>query len=153
MFQDTAYTSFSDFNKDTHSPFNLSKDEFESLCKLKNESNLVIQKVDTSNAIEIFDKNSYLKSSQKVLEDSWKFKNIPVVSDKDINYVINYEKRVTNLLKKLKNKNGISKETHDKLGPVGSKSGTLFGPAKVHKPLRNGLPSFRSILSTTAIPI
>ena len=70
LLQDTAYLSFSDFNKDTYSPFNLSKDEFESLCKLKNESNLVIEKVDTSNTIVIFDKNSYLKSSQKVLEDS-----------------------------------------------------------------------------------
>ena len=75
------------------------------------------------------------------------------MSDKDINYAINYEKRVANLMKKLKNKNAISEETHDKLGPVGSKSGTLYGPAKVHKPLRNGLPSFRSILSMTAIPI
>ena len=43
---DTAFTSYSAFNEDNSQPFNLSKDEFESLCKLKNESNLVIQKAD-----------------------------------------------------------------------------------------------------------
>ena len=40
--QDTAFTSYSAFNKDNSPPFNLSKDEFESLCQLKNENNLVI---------------------------------------------------------------------------------------------------------------
>ena len=34
--QDTAFTSYSAFDKDTSSSFNLSKDEFESFCKLKN---------------------------------------------------------------------------------------------------------------------
>ena len=33
--QDTALTSYSAFNKDNSSPFNLSKDEFESLCKIE----------------------------------------------------------------------------------------------------------------------
>ena len=33
--QDTAFTSYSAFNKDNSPPCNLSKDEFESLCKLK----------------------------------------------------------------------------------------------------------------------
>ena len=33
--QDTAFTSYSAFSKDNSLPFNLSKDEFESLCKLK----------------------------------------------------------------------------------------------------------------------
>ena len=42
--QDTACTSYSAFNKDISPPSNLSKNEFESLCKLKNESNLVIKR-------------------------------------------------------------------------------------------------------------
>ena len=36
---------------------------------------------------------------------------MPVAPDKDLNYIINPEKRVTDLLKKLKNKNAISEET------------------------------------------
>ena len=76
--------------------------------------------------------HSYLKSVETLLKDSPKFENIPVVPDKDFNYIINSEKRVTDLLKKLKNKNVISKEIYNKLRPVVSKLGTLYGSAKVH---------------------
>ena len=55
-------------------------------------------------------------------------------------------------MKKLKNKNAISEETYNKLRPVGSKPGTLYGSAKVHKPLINGLPPFRPILSAIGTP-
>ena len=76
------------------------------------------------------------------MKDSSKFKNIPVAPDKDLSYVINSEKRVTVVLKKLKDKNIISEGTYNKLRPVGSKLGTLYGSAKVHKPLKNRLPPF-----------
>ena len=42
--QDTVFTSYSASNKDNSQPSNISKDEFESLCKLRNENILVIQK-------------------------------------------------------------------------------------------------------------
>ena len=113
--QDTAFTSYSAFNKDNSPPSNLSKNEFESLCKLKNENNLVIQKADKGNTIVILDKDSYLKSVEALLKDSPKFQSIPVAPDKDLNYIINSAKRVTDLLKKLKNKNAIIKETYNKL--------------------------------------
>ena len=146
------FTSYSAFNKDNSPPSDLSKDEFESLCKLKNENNLVIQKADKGNTIVILDKDSYLKSVETLLKDSSKFKNIPIAPNKDLNYIINSEKRVTDLLKKLKNKNVISEETYNKLRPVGSKPRTLYGSAKVHKPLINGLPPFRPILSAIGTP-
>ena len=129
--------------KDISLPFNLSKDRFESLCKLKNENNLVIQKTEKGNTIAMLDKDSYLKSVETLLKDSSKFKSIPVVPDKDLSSIINSEKRVT----ELKNKDAISEETYNKLIPVGSKPETLYGSAKVHKPLKNGLPPFRPILS------
>ena len=98
-----------------------------------------------------FDKNSYLKSVETLLKDSSNFKNIPVVPHKDLNYLINSEKRTT-FHWSLKNKNTIIVKTHNKLRPVGSKSGTLYGSAKVHKPLINGLPPFRPILSAIGSP-
>ena len=150
--QDTAFTSYSVFNKDNFLPSNLSKNEFESQCKLKNENNLVIQKTDKGNTIVIFDKDSYLKSVETLLKDSSKFKNIPIAPDKDLRYISNSEKKITDLLKKLKNKNAISEETYNKLRPVGSKPGTLYGSAKLHKPLINGLPQFRTILSAVGTP-
>ena len=56
--QDTAFTSYSAFNKDNSPPSSLSKNEFESLCKLKNENNFVIQKADKGKTILILDKDS-----------------------------------------------------------------------------------------------
>ena len=97
-------TSYSAFNKDNSPSFNLSKDEFESLCKLKDENNLVIQKADKGNTIVIHDRDSYLKSTETLLKHSSKFKNIPITTDKDLNYIINSEKRVTDLWKNLKTK-------------------------------------------------
>ena len=125
--QDTVFISYSTFNKDCSPPFNLSKNEFELLCKLKNENNLVIQKAEKSNAIVILDKDSYLKSIEILLKDSSKFKKILVTLDKDLNHVINSEKRVTDLLKNLKNKKKISEEMYNKLRPVGSKPGKFYG--------------------------
>ena len=126
--------------------------EFESLCKLKTENNLVIQKAVKGNTIVILDKDSYLKSVETLLKDSSKFKNIPIAPNKDLNYIINSEKRVTDLLKKLKNKNAISEETYNKLRPLASKPRTLHRSPKIHKLFINGLPPFRSILSATGIP-
>ena len=100
----------------------------------------------------ILDKDSYLKSIETLLKDSSKFNNISVVPDKDLNYIINSVKRVTDLLKELKNKNKISEENYNKLGPVGSKSETLYGSAKVHQTFINGLPPFTPILSAICTP-
>ena len=42
--QDKTFTSYSAFNKDNYPPFNLYKDEYESLCKLKNENYLLFKR-------------------------------------------------------------------------------------------------------------
>ena len=143
--QDTAFTSYSDFNKDSSPPSNLSKDEFESLCKLKNENNVVIKTADKGNTIVILDKDTYLKSIETLLKDSSKFKKIPVALNKDL-------RSVTDLLKKLKNESAISEENYNKLRPLGSKPGILYGSAKVYKPLKNGLALFRPTFSTIGTP-
>ena len=51
--QDKAFTSYSAFDKDTVPPFNISKEKFEPLCELKDNSNLVNQKAGKGNIIEI----------------------------------------------------------------------------------------------------
>ena len=55
-------------------------------------------------------------------------------------------------MKKLKNKNAIIEETYNKLRPLGSKPRTFYGLAKLHRPLKNGLPPFRPILSAISTP-
>ena len=46
------------------------------------------------------------------------------------------ENRIIDLLKKLKNK-----KTYEDLFPVGSSPGILYGRAKIHKPVKHGVPS------------
>ena len=75
---------------------------------MKDENNIAIQQANKGNTIVIFGKDSYFKSFVTLLKDSLTFKSIPVALDKDLNYVINYGERVTDLLKKLKNKDTIS---------------------------------------------
>ena len=57
-----------------------------------------MQKADKGNTIVILYKYSYLKSVETLLKDSSKFKNIP---DKDLNYIVNSDKRATDYLEKL----------------------------------------------------
>ena len=71
-----------------------------------------------------------------LLKDFSKSKNTTVAPCKDLNYIINSGKRVTDLLKKLKNKNGISEKIYNKLMPVGSKAETVYESTKVNKALQ-----------------
>ena len=57
------------------------------------------------------------------------------------------ENRITDVLKKLKNKTIISEKKYKDLYPVGSSPGILYDRAKIHKPVKDGIPSFRPILS------
>ena len=109
---------------------------------MKKENNFAIQKAEKGNTMVILDKDSYLKSIETLL-------NIHVTPDKDL-AVVNSEKRVPE--EKLKNKNAINERTYNKLRPVYSKPGTLYGSAKVDKPLKNELPPLRPILSGIGTP-
>ena len=70
--QDAVVKPYPAFDKDTSPPFDLTKDEIESLCKLKNRNNFVIQKADKGNTVAIFDKDSYLKSIETLLKGLFK---------------------------------------------------------------------------------
>ena len=57
------------------------------------------------------------------------------------------ENRIIDVLKKLKKKKIISENKYEDLHPVGSRPGILYGRSKIHKPIKDGVPSFRPILS------
>lgn len=80
--------------KDIFPPTNLSK---VSLCRLKNESSLVIQKPGKVNTLVNLGKDTYFKSVEKLLIESRKFKNIPVSLHKELDHIINSEKMNQNL--------------------------------------------------------
>ena len=56
------------------------------------------------------------------------------------------ESRIIDVLKKLKNKKVISEKKYEDLYTVGSILGILYGRAKIHKSVKDSVPSFRPIL-------
>ena len=69
-----------------------------------------------------------------------------------MNFAINQEKRVDNILKKLVASNSISEETRRSLKPVGTRPGIMYGLCKVHKDIIDNYPPFRPILSAINTP-
>ena len=72
--------------------------------------------------------------------------------NKVLNHIVNIENRITSASKKFKDKNQISNKKNKDLNPVGSRPGILYGRAKIHKLIKDGVPPFRPILSHIGTP-
>ena len=84
--------------------------------------------------------------------DNSKFSKLDIHAGKEINHIVNLEKRITLELKLLKDKEIIDKSTYKSIKPVGSRRGILYGLGKIHKETRNELPLFCPILSAINTP-
>ena len=87
-----------------------------------------------------------------ILNDSSKFQKLSIDHNKVLNYIVHMENRIIDVLKKLKKKKIIYENKYEDLYPVGSRPGILYGLAKIHKPIKDGVPSFRLILSAIGTP-
>ena len=87
-----------------------------------------------------------------LLNNTRKFEKINLKNDGILNFAINQEKRVDNILKKLLASNSISEETRRSLKPVGTRPGIMYGLCKVHKDIVDNCPPFRPILSAINTP-
>ena len=88
----------------------------------------------------------------KMLNKNKQFRKLSIQEEKHYNFFINLEKKIREPLKELYQLDIIDKKTYDKLCPVGSHFGILYGLAKVHKQLINNCPPFRPILSAIGTP-
>ena len=77
-------------------------------CSIKN---IVIQKSNKGNSVIIVDKADYLDKMENLLNDTREFEKINLKNDGILNFAVNQEKRVDNILKKLVVTNSISEET------------------------------------------
>ena len=93
----------------------------------------------------ILDKCFYISAIEEILQDNSKFSKLDILAGKEINHLVNLEKRTTSKLKLLKNKKIIDKS-------VGSRPRILYGLAKTHKETRNGIQPFDPILSAIGTP-
>ena len=119
---------------------------------MSKNKNIVIQKAHKGNTVVILDKCSHISTIEEILNDNSKFCKLDIPAGKEIDHIVNLEKRITSELKLLKDKEIVGKSTYKSIKPVGSRPGILYGPGKIHKETRNGLPPSRPILSAIDTP-
>ena len=87
-----------------------------------------------------------------MLDKNKQFLKLSIQENKHYNFLANVQKKIRELLKELCQLNIIDKKKYNKLCPVCSYFGILYGLPKVHKQLINNCPQFRSILSVIGTP-
>ena len=146
------FLSINSYNENG-APLNLTPEEFATLKLLSKNKNLIIQKSYKGSSIAIIDKSNYLEKMRNILYDSSKFTQVSVARNKQLNFIVNVEKYITDLLKDLKNSEVISETAYKSLKPRGSRFEILYGLCKVHKQLDDNCPHFRPIMSAIKTPI
>ena len=82
------------------------------------------------NFIPHLDKCSYISAIEEILNDNSKFFKLDIPAGKEINHIVNLEKRITSELKLFKEKEVIDKSSYKSIKPVGSTPGILYGLGK-----------------------
>ena len=108
---DIALTSYQNFSSDREPLENLTSSELKALKLLSKIKDIVIQKADKGNTVVILAKCSYISAIEEILNDNSKFSKFDIPAGKEINHIVNLEKRITSELKLLKDKEIIDKST------------------------------------------
>ena len=146
--KDCAFSLFNSYNENG-APLNLTSEELAVLKSLSKNISLIIQKSDKGYSIAISDRSNYLEIMRSILSDSSKFTQVSISEDKQLNFIFDVEKYITELLKDLKISEVISETVNKSLKPRGSKFGILYGLCKVQKQLVDDCPPARPNMSTT----
>ena len=145
-----AYNSFNNYNY--LKELNISQPEYEALKNLSSNKELVIHKSDKGNSVVIVDRVDYIKRMQDMVNDSSKFEKLSVKEGKDYNFMTGEKATIDQILSQLKKSKAISEDDRDKLSPDGPNPARLYGLPKIHKPLVDGLPKYRPIISQIGSP-
>ena len=104
---------------------NLSIVEAKALNNLTKQKGIIIQKVDKGNTVVILDKESYIEKIKELLSYTSKFKRLKILPDKHLNFVINSQDKIKNILKSLHDKESLTNMLYTKISPVGYRLGIL----------------------------
>ena len=113
--------------------------------KLTKQKDIIMQKADKGSTTVILDKESYIEKMKESLSETSKFQRLEIPPDKHLNFVINSQDKIKNILKSLYDKKSLTDMLYKKILPVGCRPGILYGQGKVQKPVINNCPSFRPI--------
>ena len=131
--KDIALTSFRNFGRN-QTPNNLTNEEFQALKKLAANKDIIIQKSDKGNSVVIIDKSVYVEKMNEILSDRTKFLPCTKSQNNELKYIEDMEKTIRRVLKKLQDDRKLSTTVYNKIYPIGSRPGKLYGLAKTHKP-------------------
>ena len=145
-----AYSSFNQYN--FLRELNISLPEYEALKKLSTCKDIVIHKSDKGNSVVIVNRSDYLNRLQEMVNDTSKFEELKVKPGKDYNFMKKEKSEVDDLLSELVDKRSISEAIREKLSPNGPNPARLYGLPKIHKPLADGFPKYRPIISQIGSP-
>ena len=150
-FLETATSSYAKI-KSCRIRSNLSSNKAEALKHLTKQKDIIIQKADRGNTTVILDKESYIEKKKELLSDTSKFEHLEIPPDKHLNFVINSQDKIKNILKSLHHKGSIN-VLYKKISPFGYHPWILYGQAKIQKPVINNCPSFRPIIDAINTPL
>ena len=106
--KETALSSFRQYNKNPQQ--NLFKEEYTALANLSKNKDIVIQKSDKDNSVVIVDKDTYIKRMENLLSDQKKIEKVTLKNDAFLNFVVNQEKHIDTIFKKLVDSISMSEE-------------------------------------------
>ena len=123
----------------SHQPSVADLRKFRILKELTKNKDIVILKPDKGISVVVMDRNAYEQGIFAVISDTSKFK-----------LLITREGKLQRLLRALKNKGQLDKDTYERIYPIGSQPDRLYGLLKMHKARQpNEAPPFRPIVSST----
>ena len=91
--KDSAFTSFWSYNYNNE--INFTKNERLTLNIISNKKSIIIQKFDKGNSVVLFDKEKCLEGMSKMSNSNAKFEMLQFDHDKELDYVLNLEKKLS----------------------------------------------------------
>ena len=85
------------------------------MTNLSKNKDIVIEKSDKGNSVIIVDKETYNKRMENLFSDQTKFERVTLKNDALLNFVVNQEKRIDTVFKKLVHSISMPKEIYNKL--------------------------------------
>ena len=122
------------------------------MSSLLQNKDIITRKPDKANTILVIDEDAYKKKMKVINSDCSKFDILNIKEEKHLSFVLNKGKVLREIIKPLPEKGCFTKSQYLKICLSGSKPGILYGKSKVHKPMKNICPSFRSIWLIFGIP-
>ena len=99
----------------------------------------------------LVNRDVYVKHMENILKDKTKFDKVDIKT-RTLNFQVNHEKRINEILKRLKPSGSLSDKQYKKIKAVGSRPGVLYGLCKVHKAIVDVCLPFRPTLSAIGTP-